>query len=125
MTTHTRREHYSAELDTIAIRFYCCGRYYTCHLCHAECAEHQEEQWPLGRWNLPAILCGAWWTELTIETYLAVDPCRECIAPFIPGCKAQSSYYFAGHGLARIVPGNIGGGGIGTRRFSGVGELNR
>ena len=91
---HTRCEHYSTELDIIAIRFYCCNRYYPCHLCHAECAEHPAQQWPREEWNRPAILCGACQTELTIETYLGVDACPECAAAFNPGCKAHSSYYF-------------------------------
>lgn len=92
---HTRCEHYSTELDIIAIRFACCDRYYPCHLCHSECTEHPAQQWSREQWDHKAILCGACWTQLTIGTYLGVDACPECAAAFNPGCKAHSSYYFA------------------------------
>ncbi|PCC43893.1 CHY zinc finger protein [Brevibacterium aurantiacum] len=88
---YTRCEHYSTGLDIIAIRFYCCDRYYPCRLCHAECAGHPAQQWPREEWNRFAILCGACETELSIETYLRADACPECATGFNPGCKAHSS----------------------------------
>ncbi|MGO2035000.1 MAG: CHY zinc finger protein [Brevibacterium sp.] len=93
---HTRCEHYSTDLDIIAIRFACCDRYYPCHLCHSECADHPAEQWPRDQWGRPAILCGMCRTELTIETYKRVDACPECAAPFNPRCAAHSDLYFGG-----------------------------
>ena len=93
---HTRCEHYSTELDIIAIRFACCDRYYPCHLCHSECADHPAEQWPRDQWDQPAILCGMCRTELMIETYKRVDACPECAAPFNPRCAAHSDLYFTG-----------------------------
>lgn len=93
---HTRCEHYSTDLDIIAIRFACCDRYYPCHLCHSECADHPAEQWPRDQWDQPAILCGMCRNELTIETYKRVDACPECAAPFNPRCAAHSDLYFAG-----------------------------
>ena len=91
---HTRCVHYSTELDVIAIRFACCGQYYPCHLCHAETAGHPAQQWPREQWNESVILCGMCQTELTVETYLTVDECPQCAAPFNPGCRAHSAYYF-------------------------------
>ncbi|WP_209374207.1 CHY zinc finger protein [Brevibacterium renqingii] len=91
---HTRCVHYATELDIVAIRFACCGRYYPCHLCHVETADHPAEQWPREQWNQPATLCGSCWAELTIETYKNVDDCPECAASFNPACAAHSDYYF-------------------------------
>jgi len=91
---HTRCIHYATEVDIIAIRFFCCDRYFPCHLCHSETADHPAEQWPRERWNEPAILCGMCWNELAIETYKIVDGCPECAAPFNPACAAHSDYYF-------------------------------
>jgi uncharacterized CHY-type Zn-finger protein len=71
---HTRCVHYAAELDIIAIRFACCDRYYPCHLCHSETADHPAEQWPRDRWDQKAILCGDCWSELSIETIRLQTP---------------------------------------------------
>lgn len=92
---HTRCVHYATELDIIAIRFACCDRYYPCHLCHSETADHPAQQWPRDRWDQHAILCGNCWTELTITAYKAADECPECAALFNPRCAAHSDLYFA------------------------------
>lgn len=91
---HTRCVHYATELDIVAIRFACCGRYYPCHQCHSEAADHPAQQWPRDRWDQNAILCGACWGELSIETYKASDSCPECAAAFNPRCAAHSDLYF-------------------------------
>ncbi|WP_166969186.1 CHY zinc finger protein [Brevibacterium atlanticum] len=93
---HTRCVHYATELDIIAIRFACCGRYYPCHLCHSETADHPAQQWPRDRWDEPAIICGNCWSELTITAYNATDDCPTCGSAFNPRCAAHSDYYFAG-----------------------------
>ena len=90
----TRCVHYATPLDVIAIRFACCGEYYPCHLCHAECADHPAEQWPREQRDREAILCGVCSTELTIDRYLEVDGCPNCDARFNPGCHLHSAYYF-------------------------------
>ncbi|GGC37086.1 CHY zinc finger protein [Brevibacterium sediminis] len=92
---HIRCVHYATDLDIIAIRFACCDRYFPCHLCHSETADHPAQQWPREQWNQPAILCGMCWTELTIVTYKSVDECPKCAAPFNPRCAAHSDLYFA------------------------------
>lgn len=91
---HTRCVHYATELDIIAILFACCDRYFPCHLCHSETADHPAQQWPREKFDQPAILCGSCWTELTIAAYKSVDICPECHAPFNPRCAAHSGYYF-------------------------------
>lgn len=90
----TRCEHYATALDVIAIRFACCDEYYPCHLCHAECADHPAEQWPRSERGREAVLCGVCSTELTIDRYLEVDGCPKCAAPFNPGCRLHSAFYF-------------------------------
>ncbi|MEO7017449.1 MAG: CHY zinc finger protein [Leifsonia sp.] len=90
----TRCVHYGTELDVIAIKFRCCGRYYPCHLCHLEDADHPAEQWPIVERDQRAVLCGVCSTELTITGYLAVSGCPTCRAPFNPGCRLHLSLYF-------------------------------
>ena len=83
---HTRCVHYATELDIIAIRFACCDRYFPCHLCHSETADHPAQQWPSEKFDQPA--------ELTITAYKSTDNCPECHAPFNPRCAAHSDCYF-------------------------------
>ncbi|NEM90957.1 CHY zinc finger protein [Galbitalea soli] len=90
----TRCVHYATALDVVAIRFFCCDRYYPCHLCHAESETHAARVWPLARRAEPAILCGVCRSELSIERYLEVDGCPACAAPFNPGCRLHSHLYF-------------------------------
>ncbi|TFE02478.1 CHY zinc finger protein [Jeotgalibacillus sp. R-1-5s-1] len=91
----TRCTHYHTQLDIIAIKFYCCGRYYPCKSCHDEagCGKHQV--WPADQFDQKAILCGACGTELTINEYLNCDAvCPSCHASFNPGCSLHKHYYF-------------------------------
>ncbi|MEO9247211.1 CHY zinc finger protein [Citricoccus nitrophenolicus] len=92
----TRCVHYRTELDVIAIRFWCCGEYYPCHLCHAEGAGHAARPWPLAEQGTEAILCGVCRRELPISTYRTVDACPHCAAPFNPGCTLHAGLYFEG-----------------------------
>ena len=36
----TRCVHYHSQQDIVAIKFKCCGRFYPCFQCHAECETH-------------------------------------------------------------------------------------
>ena len=90
----TRCIHYRTSLDVIAIEFACCTTFYPCHLCHAETADHPATQWPLGKRDEPAVLCGVCGHLLTITDYLDVDACPSCAAPFNPGCKLHPELYF-------------------------------
>ncbi|HEU0182405.1 MAG TPA: CHY zinc finger protein [Agromyces mariniharenae] len=90
----TRCIHYRTELDVVAIRFACCGRYYPCHACHAESETHPARQWPRDAGGEHAILCGVCRTELTIDAYRATDVCPACGAAFNPGCRLHAHLYF-------------------------------
>jgi uncharacterized CHY-type Zn-finger protein len=90
----TRCVHYATPVDVIAIKFACCNRYYPCHLCHAETADHPVRQWPLGQRGERAVLCGVCQTELTIDNYLAVDNCPHCGALFNERCRLHKHLYF-------------------------------
>ncbi|MBA4493225.1 CHY zinc finger protein [Paenactinomyces guangxiensis] len=91
----TRCIHYATDLDIIAIRFACCGRYYPCHACHEETAGHSAIPWPKSRFAEKAVLCGACNTELSINQYLSCGyKCPACGAGFNPGCQLHADLYF-------------------------------
>lgn len=91
----TRCVHYHTVLDILAIKFYCCGRYYPCRECHDECAGHQASVWPSSRFSEKAILCGACGKEHTIEAYLSnPGQCPSCKARFNPRCALHHHLYF-------------------------------
>lgn len=92
----TRCVHYATDADVIAIRFYCCGRYFPCHACHDACTDHEAAVWPASSFDRPAVLCGVCGTELSIDAYLdAADACPACDAAFNPNCAAHYDLYFA------------------------------
>lgn len=90
----TRCIHYASAKDVVAIKFVCCARYYPCHFCHEEEADHPAPQWPVAERGQNAILCGACKSELSIDTYLRVDACPSCGASFNPQCRLHSHLYF-------------------------------
>ena len=90
----TRCIHYGTALDIVAIKFACCDRYYPCHRCHAESETHEARRWAIDERQQKAVLCGACGTELTIQTYLAVEACPSCGAEFNPRCRLHTHLYF-------------------------------
>lgn len=90
----TRCVHYHTDKDIIAIRFKCCNRYYPCYKCHEEAEDHPVERWPQAEFEQKAILCGSCHTELSINSYMAVDCCPHCQAPFNERCAAHYHIYF-------------------------------
>ncbi|MGT2463637.1 CHY zinc finger protein [Sinomonas atrocyanea] len=90
----TRCVHYRTEVDVVAMKFACCGRYYPCHLCHAEDADHAAQTWPPEQWAEPAVLCGVCKREMAIEDYLATTSCPSCGALFNERCAAHRHLYF-------------------------------
>lgn len=90
----TRCVHYRTDLDVIAIRFACCGRYYPCHLCHDGAADHGSRPWPAGSGHERAVLCGVCWTELAIDEYRGAPSCPRCAAAFNPRCALHYPTYF-------------------------------
>lgn len=90
----TRCIHYRTNVDVIAIKFMCCRRYYPCHLCHEEEADHQTQTWPGNQWSEPAVLCGVCKSEMSIHVYRAATSCPKCSALFNPRCSAHAHLYF-------------------------------
>ena len=90
----TRCVHYGTVTDIIAIKFTCCGRFYPCFQCHAECETHPAEQWPESEWSEKAILCGVCRTEMTITEYCKSTHCPTCGSEFNDGCGIHAHLYF-------------------------------
>ena len=92
----TRCVHYGTVTDVVAIKFYCCRRYYPCHLCHEESAGHPAERWPQTHHDQVALICGVCSTELAIATYFEAHSCPKCSASFNDGCRLHRHLYFEG-----------------------------
>lgn len=91
----TRCSHYYSEKDRIAIKFYCCGTYYSCYTCHAELGCGHASVWPKELFKEKAILCGACGTETSIVDYLGNhEACMTCKKWFNPGCSFHAHLYF-------------------------------
>lgn len=91
----TRCAHWHSELDIIAIKFKCCGRWYPCFDCHAAIADHEPQTWPTVERGEKAILCGKCGYQLSIAEYFACgSSCPTCDAGFNPGCAKHYSLYF-------------------------------
>lgn len=91
----TRCAHYHQAVDVIAIRHFCCDRYFPCHQCHAALADHPAQVWPTRRFDEPAVLCGVCRAQLSVNEYLATNSCPQCAAAFNPGCKLHRELYFS------------------------------
>src|SRR5579862_1430214 len=93
--SETRCVHYHELVDVIAIKMRCCGVYYACKDCHDALAGHAIEVWPRSEWERPAALCGVCGAEMSIRQYLdCASRCPACKAPFNPGCRSHSHFYF-------------------------------
>ena len=91
----TRCIHYNSLLDVIAIKFKCCGTYYSCYFCHAEESGHEAEVWNRNEFETRAILCGICSTEMTINQYRSSGhKCPFCKAAFNPKCVNHDHLYF-------------------------------
>lgn len=92
----TRCKHYYSEKDRVAIKFYCCGEFFPCYLCHKEHGCGKDAVWPKDRFDEQAILCGSCGHVFAIATYFKHhDACPNCDAPFNQGCKFHRHLYFA------------------------------
>ncbi|HEU5223960.1 MAG TPA: CHY zinc finger protein [Candidatus Lumbricidophila sp.] len=91
----TRCVHYQTELDIVAIKFACCGRWYPCHACHEASESHAATQWPADAFDERAILCGVCRTTLSIDEYFAATGCPACGSAFNPRCALHRHLYFA------------------------------
>ncbi|MCA1065562.1 CHY zinc finger protein [Rossellomorea sp. AcN35-11] len=93
----TKCKHYHSSKDIIAIKFKCCNRYYPCHACHDEVADHDPVRWGKDEWTMKAVLCGECKNELTILQYMNCQSvCPHCRSDFNPGCQYHYHLYFEG-----------------------------
>ncbi|HLA94569.1 MAG TPA: CHY zinc finger protein [Pyrinomonadaceae bacterium] len=91
----TRCAHWHSELDIIAIKFKCCGKYYPCFECHTAEADHKAEVWPVDEFEAEAILCGGCGKRLRIAEYMSSgSKCPACLRQFNPGCENHYDLYF-------------------------------
>jgi uncharacterized CHY-type Zn-finger protein len=90
----TRCVHYRTPLDVVAIRFFCCGGFYPCHLCHRDTADHGAIPWPADDRTARSVLCGVCKETLAIAEYLGAEACPSCGAAFNPRCKTHLELYF-------------------------------
>lgn len=102
----TRCVHWHSQLDVIAIKFKCCGKYYPCFSCHEEEAGHDHHVWLQSEFDQKAILCGVCGHELSIQEYMeANNTCPKCEASFNPGCSKHYHLYFeTDESKAKITP---------------------
>lgn len=92
----TRCSHWNSDLDIIAIKFKCCGEWFSCFDCHEHLADHEAAVWPLNERDELALLCGECGHQLSISEYLESDSvCTKCEAPFNPNCARHYHLYFA------------------------------
>jgi uncharacterized CHY-type Zn-finger protein len=91
----TRCAHYNSEIDIIAIKFKCCGKWFSCYECHAEQSDHAANVWAKTEFDARAILCGGCGHQLTVNEYLKSDSvCPRCRRRFNPGCANHYYLYF-------------------------------
>ncbi|HEV3243329.1 MAG TPA: CHY zinc finger protein [Chthoniobacterales bacterium] len=91
----TRCAHYHNERDIIAIKFKCCGKWFSCHQCHATLAGHTAEVWLKEEFGERSVLCGNCGEQLSIREYLQCESvCPHCEHQFNPGCARHHHLYF-------------------------------
>ena len=92
----TRCSHYHSEADIIALKFKCCGKWFPCHLCHQELAQHDAVVWPEQEFHSVAVLCGGCGRQMSVREYLdCASICPACGRSFNPGCAKHAHCYFA------------------------------
>lgn len=90
-----RCRHYHSELDILAIKFPCCGKFYACFECHATAVDHEPVRWRADQFEEIALMCGKCRNTFTIRLYLeAPNACPYCTASFNPACSNHHSLYF-------------------------------
>lgn len=94
--SQTRCAHWNGPLDVIAIRFFCCGRWFPCYQCHSEFVDHEAVPLPFDKRDQPAaVLCGVCGHVMSANEYLGCDSrCPACDAGFNPGCEKHYHLYF-------------------------------
>jgi uncharacterized CHY-type Zn-finger protein len=94
LTPTTQCIHWNSALDIIAIKHYCCYKFYACISCHNAVESHEPTVWPISQRGERAVLCGKCKCVLSIEKYLhSGSRCTNCDARFNPGCKGHWGMY--------------------------------
>jgi uncharacterized CHY-type Zn-finger protein len=95
VTSQTQCAHWHSPLDIIAIKHFCCNRFYACISCHDECEDHRSGVWPRDQRYEYAVLCGSCKHILTVNEYMKCgSKCSACGSAFNPGCKNHWGLYF-------------------------------
>ncbi|RMZ71399.1 Helper of Tim 13 [Pyrenophora seminiperda CCB06] len=95
VTPLTQCTHWHSPLDIIAIKHFCCHKYYACITCHNACETHSPSVWPRTLRDEMAVLCGQCKHVLSIDEYMkSGSKCTECGSGFNPGCKNHWNLYF-------------------------------
>lgn len=91
----TRCFHYKTDLDIIAIKFRCCGKWFPCYECHAAISDHDPQVWPAEEFDANAVLCGECGLRLSINEYFECgSACPQCESRFNPNCASHYHLYF-------------------------------
>ncbi|MER3431742.1 MAG: hypothetical protein C4324_12005 [Blastocatellia bacterium] len=92
----TRCAHWNSPVDVIALRFFCCRRWYPCYQCHLEVADHRAIPVPVALRDEPeAVLCGVCGHKMSVNEYFGCGAqCPTCKAKFNPGCANHYHLYF-------------------------------
>lgn len=95
LTPLTQCLHYHSPLDIIAIKHFCCKKFYACITCHDACETHARAIWPVHQRHERAVMCGACKYVLTVQEYMECGSrCGNCGCGFNPGCRAHWGMYF-------------------------------
>ncbi|KAK1916844.1 hypothetical protein P3342_004399 [Pyrenophora teres f. teres] len=95
VTPLTQCTHWHSPVDIIAIKHFCCNKFYACITCHNACETHNPSVWPQTQRDEMAVLCGQCKHVLTINEYMkSGSKCTVCGSGFNPGCKNHWDLYF-------------------------------
>ncbi|WP_101842157.1 CHY zinc finger protein [Halobacillus sp. Marseille-P3879] len=94
LDSESRCEHYHSEVDVVAIKFYCCHKYYACYYCHQELTDHSPAKWPKDQQDEYGIMCGHCKNELPISQYMNTSECPHCSHRFNERCSNHFPLYF-------------------------------
>lgn len=95
VTPLTQCTHWHSPLDIIAIKHFCCNKFYACITCHNASEAHNPSIWPRTLREEMAVLCGQCKHVLTIDEYMkSGSKCTACGSGFNPGCKNHWDLYF-------------------------------
>lgn len=94
----TRCAHWHSVRDIIAIRMFCCKKYFACIECHSESNQNQHPTavWPRNMFDEPDnVLCGHCGNRMSINRYWSSqNTCPSCKSEFNPGCAKHYHMYF-------------------------------